>query len=336
MITPRTNDSLAIRGSTSSRGNTSNFIEKEQLTSSQRSVLGPSFELQPAPATREEMLHRRRINSGVTFCRDSESVFLGPQRPRHRSALPEADYQNNEIIQRHDGSKFSPMSYDPHEIIMEDSPDSDHHPTTPGSNGTSGISSLNENSTTSETKSQTQCSLDDPWRPKQSNISRSASAKKHRKRFILRPNNDFFSNMPLSAREYVNTANASMDVSGTPIPATAMVGGGTHFNFDFDHRSYSVSSSCGNSHKNLNYVPIEVSMKNGDFYSCGTSSASSGLGPATPVTVTPPPKTPNGHSNTNYAIIDHHKTRALSDAHKHRQRERKSCRKNSETRPMLT
>ena len=127
----------------------------------------------------------------------------------------------------------------------------------------------------------------------------------------------FFSpSAPHSARDYVNTTNASLDVSGTPLPATAV--GAVHFNFDFDPLGFPRRpGSAGAERSRLNYVPVEV-----DF-SCGGSSASSGI-PGTPRT----PKTPKTPSigATEYAVIDHNKTRALSHAlsHRARQRERKS------------
>lgn len=122
--------------------------------------------------------------------------------------------------------------------------------------------------------------------------------------------------VPQSARDYVNTTNAFRDVSGTPLPATAV--GAMHFSFDFDHSAFPRRpGSAGLDRSRLNYVPVELELN------CGASSTSSGI-PGTPRT----PKTPKTPllANTEYAVIDQTKTVALSHAYSHRarQRERKS------------
>ena len=202
---------------------------------------------------------------------------------------------------------------------------------TPGSNSTSGIGSLNlSNSNVPHHHQQhppTSLLAGDPWQ-KRTNITNqnlnNHSVPNHRFNFMQHHHRMSPSYpAPHSAREYVNTFNASMDV-GTPLPATATVGG--HFNFDFDLSSLPHRPrSSGSDRVKLNYVPIEVFKNTGDDFSCGASSASSGI-PGTPRT----PKTPLGsHQATDYAIIDHNKTQALSKTQ--RQRERKSRHESSET-----
>ena len=133
----------------------------------------------------------------------------------------------------------------------------------------------------------------------------------------------FSSAAPHSARDYVNTTNASLDVAGTPLPATAI--GAQHFSFDFDFKGFPRrTASSGVDKTSLNYVPVEVGMN------CAASSTSSGITgtPRSPKT----PKTPLP-SNTEYSLIDHHKTRALSHtlSHRARQREKKSSTRHTST-----
>ncbi|XP_039259303.2 uncharacterized protein LOC120335750 [Styela clava] len=341
------------RGSASSR-NTG--------VSGSRGSLPRTFELQPAPAGRQEMLDRRRINSNmVSYNRQNESVRIN--HTRHHTVAADCEYENSDVIQQHKNERLKapegvvafntnsehitfPRQRESPEMpprgISANSLRSDgDHPLTPISNSTSGIGSLNGNSTTSEGKCNGGAAIStalatnnpippplppiDPWR-KQNGWAK--QRKSHARR--LRHINDFTSRlspgMPMSARDYVNTVNASLDVSGTPLPATAAPIGGNHFSFDFDPRMLTGNNANPFQHRhNIDYVPIEVSTKNGDFYSCG--SASSGL-PGTPLT----PRTPGGHLlSCDYAEIDHNKTRALSNAFRSRQREMKSRHTSSET-----
>ena len=116
---------------------------------------------------------------------------------------------------------------------------------------------------------------------------------------------------PQSARDYVNTTNASLDVAATPLPATAI--GALHFSFDFDNLPRR-TVSAGPERTAVNYVPVD----------CGASSTSSGItgtprSPKTPLLVT-----------TEYTEIDHNKTRALSHAGSHRARQRVKRHANTE------
>lgn len=317
------------------------------------------------------MLHRRRNNStinSVSYNRTSEEVSINHTR-HHTVSSDAVEYENSSVFAEFQKikNKYSPLTEgvtyitENERVSLHNSPettprgisanslrsDCEHVPLTPGSNSTSGIGSLNGNSTTSEGRcnggtsqltsiSATTAPLlpSDPWMLQN---GRKRGKKKNRPR-ILRHHEcyNLSPSLPMSARDYVNTANASMDVSGTPLPATAAVGTGIHFNFDFVPTRYNNAvSNSGNSmmqplpftNHNVDYVPIEVSTKNGDFYSCGASSASSGLGPGTPLT----PRTPGGHYATEYTEIDLSKTRALSNALRSRQRERKSRNASSET-----
>lgn len=305
------------------------------------------------------MLSRRRFHSNaIGYNRRTETVTIN--HPRHHTVSGEHDYENREIITKHKTPQIksevvafntasgsvsfrghSPNTPQRGASATSLRSDGEHVPLTPISSSTSGIGSLNGN-ITSDTKSNgaiPQSSVGasssqapppipaaDPWR-------RQSGWLKHRKTHTRKLRHEFLRlspGLPLSARDYVNTANASLDVSGTPLPATAIVSGGNHFSFDFVPRYLSSHSASHHNH-NINYVPIEVSTKNGDFYSCGASSASSGL-PGTPLT----PRTPGGHNfSCEYAEIDHHKTRALSNAFRSRQKEMKTRHASCETAALI-
>lgn len=308
------------------------------------------------------MVSRRRINSDMvaSYNRNSERVTIqNPQRHNSESA----NYENNDVIDAHSNSypRRHQVTYNSRtqqaKISTDQSADatskggetkrgsgdsttlspdvidsvsrdvstmslrSDCEPLlTPGSNGTSGIGSLNGNGCPLTSQNPPAVPphppvtslVGDPWK-KQPNFPHNRFIQHHHHHHRMSPN------YPQSACEYVNTVNASMDVSGTPLPATAKVMG-THFSFDFDHL---LPRSRNHDRYKLNYVPVEAFTNPDSDFNCGASSASSGI-PGTPRT----PKTPKtpiqSHPSTDYAIIDHNKTRALSNIHKARQRERKS------------
>nr|XP_002121024.1 fibroblast growth factor receptor substrate 3 [Ciona intestinalis] len=330
----------APRGSTSSQhtATLASLPEDETLTLNHQ-----PFALQPAPTSRQEMISRRRVNSEMvaTYDRGSDRVKIVQQRRNSENA----NYENNDVME-HSGSFPRRVRYEarseevtidqsaPATSSNDDKPSpsavesvsrdvsmmslrSDCEPLlTPGSNSTSGIGSLNGNGSTISQNPppippHPTTTAGDPWR---------------RHNFKVKPHNHHFHRrlsptVPHSAqpyRDYVNTTHASMDISGTPLPATAV--GSMHFNFDFDSHLFGHRPRSGSS--KLNYVPVEA-FKNGDDFSCGASSASSGI-PGTPRTPKTP-KTPlSSHPAIDYAIIDPNKTRALSNTHRTRQRERKS------------
>ena len=160
----------------------------------------------------------------------------------------------------------------------------------------SGVCSLNGGAPTNKKPPPIPPPLSDPWK----------------QRFPTKFKQPLFSSGPQSARDYVNTTNASRDVAGTPLPATAI--GVKHFNFDFDLNLLRRPPSADRDR--LNYVPVEVG------FSCEASSTSSGI-PGTPLRT---PKTPKSSlpPTTEYAMIDHNKTHALFNALSTRQRDRKS------------
>nr|CAB3247209.1 fibroblast growth factor receptor substrate 3 [Phallusia mammillata] len=328
------------------------------------------FPLQPAPTCRQEMVKRRRINSDMvaSYNRNTDRVTIqNTQRHNSESANYEnndvIDAHSNSYPRRHhvtynsrtqqaqisadqststtpesgetkrgDSTTLSPDVIDSvSRDVSTMSLRSDCEPLlTPGSNGTSGIGSLNGNGCTlSSTQNPPPVPphppvtslVGDPWK-KQSNFPHNRFIHHHHHH----PHHRMSPNYPQSACEYVNTVNASMDVSGTPLPATAKAMG-THFSFDFDHLL--PRSRHQHDRYKLNYVPVEAFSSLENDFNCGASSASSGI-PGTPRT----PKTPKtpiqSHPSTDYALIDHAKTRALSNIHKARQRERKSRHESTE------
>ncbi|CAK8683866.1 fibroblast growth factor receptor substrate 3-like [Clavelina lepadiformis] len=344
--TPTQATTPAPRGSTSSQHGSTLAALPEEMPLRLETPDQP-FVLQPAPTSRQEIINRRRINSDMAVARYSRKtdhvVISTPQRRNSESA----NYENNEVIgntvqsgsfpRRHrvfydknsqkvklesthatsttksgtengDANTLSPDGVSSVSRSMASLRSDCELLLTPGSKS-SGIGSLNGNggSLSSQNPPPMPPPKSDPW-------------KRRPHKF---PNRHISpSYVPHSAREYVNTANASLDVSGTPLPATAV--DRIHFNFDFDIPGFPFRSkpTLPDRSRQLNYVPVEA-FKNGDDFNCGASSASSGI-PGTPRT----PKTPKtpltSHLATDYAIIDHNKTRALSNVNRARQRQRKS------------
>ena len=237
----------------------------------------------------QEMIIRRRINS--------EAPAAFHQRPSDKIRPNSADYQNNEVNLRVLYKKKSdqvtlPTDAPASAAVSNCSIRSDCELLLTPNSKSSGVGSMNGNPPPPVPP------LCDPWR-------------RHPAKF---KHPGILSCGPLSARDYVNTMNASLDVAGTPLPATAI--GGVHFSFDFEPPSRRVHSS-GLERSTINYVPVD----------CGASSTSSGINgtPRSPKT----PRTPL-LSNTEYTEIDHKKTRALSHTGSHRARQRVKRHTNTE------
>jgi len=262
-------------------------------------VAEPVFALLPAPASRDEMMQRRNqsdmvavFNSGLqsvafsTNRRESdhhyENVHYDPTKQRVGFVrLSNDDVQSTSQLSRNRSLK------------------SDTGPLlTPASNNTSGVGSMTSGSTSLPMRYKQPL---DSWRYRMAALRTPPG--------ILHP--------PHSARDYVNTANALSDVCGTPLPATTT--NSFHFNFDFVNGSAPLSR---NNSSKLNYVPVDPRKPRLDTMSCeAASSTSSGIS-GTPRSAKTPQKVERSRSRSiEYAIIDHHKTNALSLVQKKRQQE---------------
>jgi len=243
------------------------------------------------------MIIRRRINSELSSASYQRSTDKAAIQVRPNST----DYQNSDVNLRvlykkkSDQVTLAPDASSPtctSAAVSNNSIRSDCEMLLTPNSKSSGVGSLNGGAPPPVPP------LCDPWR-------RHTAKYKHP---------GVFSCGPLSARDYVNTMNASLDVAGTPLPKTAI--GGMHFSFDFEPPARRVTST-GLERSAINYVPVD----------CGASSTSSGINgtPRSPKT----PRTPL-QCSTEYAEIDHKKTRALSHTGSHRARQRVKRHTNTE------
>ncbi len=240
------------------------------------------------------MERRHQVNSKMVavYDNDRQSVSLQlEEAPHYENVRYEAGSQQVELGK---------------ELLRNRSLKSDTGPLlTPASNNTSGVGSMTSGSTSLPVRNKQANPATDPWRYRMAALGLRTS-----------PLGINHPPPPHSARDYVNTSNPLSGASGggTPLlpPATAASSSFKHFSFDFVNRSAPLSR---NNSSKLNYASVDPSRSK-DGLSCGAASSSTSSGIAgTPRSA----KTPDrSHPATEYAIIDHGKTQALSKTQKKR------------------